>query len=1057
MEGGNYVSNIPKPSTLPRPLLFTTTQQVQPSRLPTKFNLKVRRSRPDVVRNERQRLDLKDVTSQSEAHRQDESKRVDNSALAPDVVGASRTAPAMYTEPNAEAHAEAPDANLVTPAVKVPVTHRRPRPSLSERTIETLSQIPPSPSPRRRRSSIYPVDMPGSSLSRPPSSLLVSRPGTSTGQRPVPSTPGRLSPTKRQEKSMACSSLAKPTPTRRSVSSYIPKNPPRGSTADDGATGSVPSEVPLVPKLPPNTLGRSSNRGLTKPAVSLQGATSNGNGRTNVLGEVESGHEIGRHNAMKPKFGANTYAAKSARQRIPLDSLFSRQAPSNFNGQNNQGPPRKHRLSSTVPNKAKEPPRPASPTKAKSSRTLKDLHHTNAASTEDLSLINSNSPKSSAALRETIAKAKEARRLAAKLERHPNSVLTKNPPIVKNGKDGFLPDVHDESVLQKRMNVARTSGRLNIAALGLAEFPNGLQKMYNIDDIDINSGEWYESVDLVRVNAADNEFESLPEWAFPDISIESTIDVDEVQFGNIFGGLESIDLHGNNLKELPCGLRRLSRLRNINLSRNRLVNACVDILSQIPSLKELRLAGNALDGSLNESVGNLTSLEVLDLQDNTISDLGPAFRYLNRLRNLAVAGNRLTSIPFQILESLPLTEIYAARNRLVGALIPEGIEDLAALKTLDVSNNALTAISKCETLALLSLEELNVADNRLCTIPDISGWTSMITLSAGGNKLTTIPEGVTSLPTLKSLDLSRNSIKQLDNRLGLMESLTCLEVGNNPLRERRCLNMNTDELKEELRGRLPPPPELGTHSDEIFLNGVISIDAAASSTREIIWPTKPGGVLDRSSTNLCAIEASHLEPILETTEIRSLVLHHNHLSSIPSVLSLAQNTLTTLDLSHNHLTNETYLPTPLSLPYLRSLDLSANTISSTSPLISSLDAPLLSLLNVSFNRLPSLPTLRATYPSLTTVLASNNNISALEVDTAKGLHVLDVSGNAIERLEPRLGLLATQGLRTLLVGGNRFRVPRREILEKGTDTVLGWLRGRIPVGEAEEGGMVEES
>ena len=69
--------------------------------------------------------------------------------------------------------------------------------------------------------------------------------------------------------------------------------------------------------------------------------------------------------------------------------------------------------------------------------------------------------------------------------------------------------------------------------------------------------------------------------------------------------------------------------------------------------------------------------------------------------------------------------------------------------------------------------------------------------------------------------------------------------------------------------------------------------------------------------------------------------------------------------------------------------------------------------------------------------------------------MLNVSENAIERLDPRLGLLAAHGLRTLLVGGNCFRVPRREILEKGTDALLAWLRGRIPAEEAEEVDAVE--
>ena len=54
----------------------------------------------------------------------------------------------------------------------------------------------------------------------------------------------------------------------------------------------------------------------------------------------------------------------------------------------------------------------------------------------------------------------------------------------------------------------------------------------------------------------------------------------------------------------------------------------------------------------------------------------------------------------------------------------------------------------------------------------------------------------------------------------------------------------------------------------------------------------------------------------------------------------------------------------------------------------------------------------------------------------KGLQALDVSGNAITHLQPKLGLLGSHGLRTLLVGANKFSVPRRDVIDKGTEAVL---------------------
>lgn len=1029
------MEGIPRPSTIPRPPRSSATRpavQGQPSRLPTKPNFRVRESRVGVAEagDERHGLAPEATISQVEAPEQNEGQSGDPLVARDPLVA---NTPTGMGESVRALKAGGLNGESITSGEKSLNVRRRPRPSLSERTIETLSQVPPSPSPRRRKSSIYPADVPRSGLSGPSSSLIDSRSERNFAPSHLPSTPRGPSPTKRRADPTTYNNSAKASPARRSVSSIVPRSLPRSSRGVYGASDLTP-KVPPVPKLPPKISRKSLNYGVSSPLREHQGAASERDSRQSLFGGEENGHESGRHTISKPKYRAHTFASKSMRQRIPLDELFLRQPSDNAGGQTGRLLPAPHGSLSNRGSKVNAQPR--SPALSKEHpRISKDSNESLEVSSVNASLKKSDSPKSSAALRETIAKAKEAHRMAAKVWKHESPANKKSLQASVEGQG----EVSNNMVLLKRMNDGRINGRLNIAGLGLSEFPKCLKEMYNIENVDITSGEWYESVDLVRLLAANNEFEVLPSWAFPDTSLEPATDLEQ---GNIFGGLQSIDLHGNNLSDLPPGMKSLTRLTNINLSRNRLANTCVDVLGQIPSLQQIKLSRNSLEGALNDSIGSLVDLEVLDLQDNYITDLGLALKDLTKMRNLAVAGNRLVSIPGYLFEELSLTEIYAARNQLAGSLIPKGVTTLAALRTLDVSRNALAAISESEILNFPSLQELNVAENRLCTIPDVSGWIGLITLCAGGNKLTTTPEGLTSLPKLKTLDLSRNSIKQLDRRLGLMDNLTYLEVGNNPLRERRQLSMKTDDLKRELRDRLPTSVELASHGEEDVSNG-----------SESTWTMKPGGVLDRSSCNLDALEESHLEPILQTTDIKSLIFHHNRLSSIPTALSLIQNTLTALDLSHNCLAADTYLPTHLSLPFLKTLDLSSNTLTTLTPLTSSLHAPLLTLLNISYNRLHSLPPLPTIYPSLTTLLASNNSIATLDIDAASGLNVLDLSENALDRLEPSLGLLAAHGLRTLLVAGNRFRVPRREVLERGTDALLGWLRGRIPVGEGEVGGV----
>ena len=641
--------------------------------------------------------------------------------------------------------------------------------------------------------------------------------------------------------------------------------------------------------------------------------------------------------------------------------------------------------------------------------------------------------RSSAALRETIAKAKAERRKAIEAQ-------GSRPAVSKADVDDVLIAPNNKGLLRRRIEMARTDGRLNIAAMGLSEFPREVLGMYDLDSLNASDGAWYESVDITRLIAADNELLRLDDELFPDRSAEELRNEDDEAKGTLFGGLETLDLHGNLLQNVPVGLRQLKHLTTLNLSRNRLTNASIEMISQIESLKELRIAENALKGTLPQALYLLKELEVLDLHGNSISEFPDSLQDFLNLRLLNVAGNQLHSLPLEWITSLPLTELNVGGNRIAGTLLPAGSKGLPLLKSLDVSGNALTSICDDGQISMPELQTFNVGENRLTTLPDLSGWTNLATLSANNNNISAIPEGMIMLTKLRNLDLTGNNLQKLDDHLGMMESLTSLTIANNPLRERRFLTMATDNIKRELRNRLLPAESEDTADDpHAAVDPISHENTSVPST----WPVKTGGILDRSSTALHTITPSDLEP-LQCTPIRSLIAHHNHLPSIPDCISIVASALTTLDLSHNKLTGTSYLYEPLVLPTLRDLNLASNTLTSLTPLLTHLCAPQLQSLNVSYNRLTAMSALRTTYPTLATLLASDNSIAELPVDSVRGLQVCDVSRNDIAHLEPALGLLEGEGLRMIGVEGNRFRVPRRDVVERGSGAVLAWLRGRIP-------------
>lgn len=190
--------------------------------------------------------------------------------------------------------------------------------------------------------------------------------------------------------------------------------------------------------------------------------------------------------------------------------------------------------------------------------------------------------KSSAALREQIAKAKAAKRAAVQqaATQDKDARVTSGPdaPVIPTDHTfdfGLTDDPFNlkrdagstSRVLQSRVATARTSGRLNIAAMELKEIPSEVLNMYNLETFGNDSSSWAECVDLTRFVAADNELEMIDESLFPDVDPQELSTDDDAPVC-MFGGLETLDLHGNMLISLPAGLRRLALLTSLNLVRS---------------------------------------------------------------------------------------------------------------------------------------------------------------------------------------------------------------------------------------------------------------------------------------------------------------------------------------------------------------------------------------------------------------------------------------------------------------------------------------------------------
>ncbi|TQS38139.1 hypothetical protein Golomagni_01361 [Golovinomyces magnicellulatus] len=675
--------------------------------------------------------------------------------------------------------------------------------------------------------------------------------------------------------------------------------------------------------------------------------------------------------------------------------------------------------------------------------------------------------KSSLALRDQIAKAKAMKRASIlRLSGETSKDISVMPSESYDAKvSGDLPNliihkIDPEETLKRRIRSAQKDGKLNISAMGLKEIPLEVMNMYSLQSIEGMS--WGEAVNLTKLVAADNEIEEIPQSTFPDIDSNELLD-DGENSRNPFCYLEVINLRGNNLKMLPIGLRKLEFLTTLNLLGNNLTIDCFQVISELSSLRDLNLEQNKLSGPLTVDLTRLKNLVVLNLCQNELSDLPESLMELVELRKLNIASNKFKSLPLSALRQLSLTEIIASKNNLSDVLLPQDIIELPNLEILDVTSNSLTSLHSHADLRLPALQQLRCASNRLKDLPSMASCQSLVTIDAEDNFIEALPTDFSTLPKLKNVNLSGNNLRSLDERLGKMDNLKVLHLNGNPLKEKKLAAMSTSELKSLLISRIEPETEeereVEVNNLSLLTNELLSPSSSSSSPNtptSLSWNVVSPGILDRSSTQSHSLNPVAAAQVAANHQIKVLKLHHNYFRVIPESIAFFATTLTTLDLSHNEFTSNTYIKDSLELPTLKELNLSSNTFSSLQPLLRHLQAPNLERLDVSFNRISSLPILRDYFPKLTTLLISHNKLTELKPETIKGIHVLDCSSNELNSLNARIGLLGgPEGLKQLDVRGNRFRVPKYTVLEKGTEATLAWLRDKIPAGEI-AGSDVEE-
>lgn len=157
----------------------------------------------------------------------------------------------------------------------------------------------------------------------------------------------------------------------------------------------------------------------------------------------------------------------------------------------------------------------------------------------------------------------------------------------------------------------------------------------------------------------------------------------------------------------------------------------------------------------------------------------PLYLIKDSLKSFIISHNAILSIPPQISTMYNLTELNLSHNWINNKGIPQELNSLRCLRTLDLSHNNITTFP--DIFSLTTIQTLNLCSNGITTIPaDIIKLVNLQSLNLRSNKIDVVP-ALEMIPSLFILDLSHNQLKTFPKCVKRMTTLRMLNLGHNQI------------------------------------------------------------------------------------------------------------------------------------------------------------------------------------------------------------------------------------------------------------------------------------
>ncbi|KAF7626002.1 TIR domain-containing protein, partial [Meloidogyne graminicola] len=287
-------------------------------------------------------------------------------------------------------------------------------------------------------------------------------------------------------------------------------------------------------------------------------------------------------------------------------------------------------------------------------------------------------------------------------------------------------------------------------------YPGQMGNFSSLQELDLSSNKLF--------NISIKSFEGLNKLLILQLFNNSIQKIDDEAFQELGYSLTYLNISQNSLTELPVAIGRLSRVKKVDLSNNKISKVYKFVLNKMLHLTRIDLSHNLLKSidnyvfvecehliELNLNSNNIQTinsnafnkcpkLRKIDLSGNLLNNLGTALNNLNELKSLNLSENIFEELNWSTYPN-NLIELFINNNKIKRIITIKSSEfNERKLKKLNLHSNRITYFTA--ELIPINLEELNLSENLLSYIDKNStqGMSQLKMLDLSLNKLQIIPK-----------------------------------------------------------------------------------------------------------------------------------------------------------------------------------------------------------------------------------------------------------------------------------------------------------------------------